>query len=168
MQIRIRDTGQVMYVDEFRRTYSNLQLPDTFTEEWLNNNGADVVFQGPQATITPPYEFSYYSGVEQIDGKWYTKYSIGPVFTDKPATATAPAKTAFEQMVEYRASKDAEQAKMVREERDNLLTKTDWTQVDDSPFSNVVKGQWATYRQALRDVPSQPLFPWIIEWPVKA
>jgi hypothetical protein len=70
-------------------------------------------------------------------------------------------------MVAYRARKDAEQAKAVRESRDVLLAKTDWTQVDDSPISNVVKSQWATYRQALRDVPSQTLFPWIIEWPVK-
>lgn len=168
MQIRIRNTGQVMHVDEFRRTYSNLQLPETLTEEWLNSNGADVIFQSPQATVIPPYEYSYYSGVELIEGKWFTKYSIGPVFTDISASATAPAKTAFEQMVEYRASKDAEQAKSVRDQRDILLAKTDWTQVDDSPFSNVIKSQWATYRQALREVPAQPLFPWIIEWPVKA
>ena len=167
MQIRIRETGQVMYVDEFRRTYPNLILPDALTEEWFNSVGADVVFEGPQASYNPPYEFSYYSGVEQVEGKWFTKHSVGPVFTDIPATDTEPAQTAFEQMVAYRARKDAEQAKAVRESRDVLLAKTDWTQVDDSPISNVVKSQWATYRQALRDVPSQTLFPWIIEWPVK-
>lgn len=166
MQIRIRDTGQVMYVDEFRRTYSNLQLPDTLTEEWLNSNGADVVFQSPPAAITPPYEYSYSDGVHQIDGKWFTKHSIGPVFTDIPATGTAPAKTAFEQMVEYRARKDAEQAKSIRQERDILLAKTDWTQAKD--IADSVSTSWVTYRQALRDVPAQPLFPWIIEWPVKA
>jgi len=165
MQIRIRETGQVMYVDEFRRTYPNLQLPDVFTEEWLNANGADVVFQGPQATTTPPYEFSYYSGVEQKDGKWYTRYSVGPVFTDFTATETEPAKTAHEQMVAYRARKDTEQAKTVRETRDALLAKTDWTQAKD--IADSVSTSWVTYRQALRDVPSQTLFPWIIEWPVK-
>ena len=165
MQIRIRETEQVMYVDEFRRTYSNLQLPDTLTEEWLNDNGADVVFQGPQATTIPPYEFSYYSGVEQKDGKWYTKYSVGPVFTDIPATETEPAKTAFEQMVAYRASKDTEQAKAVRASRDELLAKTDWSQGKD--IADSVSASWVTYRQALRDVPSQAIFPWIIEWPVK-
>jgi hypothetical protein len=165
MQIRIRETGQVMYVDEFRRTFSNLQLPDTLTEEWLNSNDADVVFQGPQALTTPPYEFSYYSGVEQVDGKWYTVNSVGPVFTDIPATDTEPAKTALEQMIEYRASKDAEQAKAVRETRDVLLAKTDWTQAKD--IADSVSTSWVTYRQALRDVPGQALFPWIIEWPVK-
>jgi len=165
MQIRIRETGQVMYVDEFSRTYPNLQLPSTLTEEWLNANGADVVFEGPQAITTPPYEFSYYTGLEQIDGKWYTKYSRGPVFTDIPATETEPAKTAFEQMVAYRANKDAELAKAVRATRDELLAKTDWTQAKDIPDS--ISTSWVTYRQALRNVPAQPLFPWIIEWPVK-
>ena len=156
-----------MYVDEFCRTYPNLILPDALTEEWFNSVGADVVFEGPQASYNPPYEYSYPNGVEQVDGKWFTKHSVGPVFTDTIASETEPAKTAFEHMVEYRARKDAEQAKAVRESRDDLLAKTDWTQVDDSPISNVVKSQWATYRQALRDVPTQPLFPWIIEWPVK-
>jgi hypothetical protein len=165
MQIRIRETEQVMYVDEFRRTYSNLQLPDILTEEWLNTNGVDVVFQGPQASTTPPYEFSYQNGVEQVDGKWYTRHYVGPVFTDISATDTQPAKTAFEQMVEYRARKDAEQAKAVRQDRDNLLAKTDWTQAKD--IADSVSTSWVTYRQALRDVPSQALFPWIIEWPVK-
>ena len=165
MQIRIRETEQVMYVDEFRRTYSNLQLPDTLNEEWLNANGADVVFEGPQAATTPPYEYSYYSGVEQKDGKWYTRYSVGPVFTDFTATETEPAKTAHEQMVAYRARKDTEQAKTVRETRDALLAKTDWTQAKD--IADSVSTSWVTYRQALRDVPSQTLFPWIIEWPVK-
>lgn len=165
MQIRIRETEQVMYVDEFRRTYPNLQLPGVFTEEWLNNNGVDVVFESPQVATTPPYEFSYYCGVEQIDGKWYTKHSVGPVFTDISATDTEPARTAHEQMVAYRVSKDAEQAKAVRETRDALLAKTDWTQAKD--IADSISTSWVTYRQALRDVPAQPLFPWIIEWPVK-
>jgi hypothetical protein len=160
MQIRIRETGQVMYEEEFRRTYSNLQLPDTISEVWLNANGADVVFEGPQASYNPPYEYSYYTGVEEVHGKWYTKYSVGPVFTDNDEG------TALQQMTAYRARKDAEQAKIVREDRDALLTKTDWTQAKD--IADSVSASWTTYRQALRDVPSQPLFPWVIEWPVKA
>ena len=51
-----------------------------------------------------------------------------------------------------------------RSERDELLMTSDWTQVDDSP---VDKSAWATYRQLLRDVPSQEGFPNTITWPVK-
>tara|TARA_R110000772_G_scaffold28010_1_gene70904 strand:- start:58 stop:453 length:396 start_codon:yes stop_codon:yes gene_type:complete len=53
---------------------------------------------------------------------------------------------------------------LVREERDELLVTSDWTQVDDSP---VDKSAWATYRQLLRDVPSQAGFPTTITWPTK-
>ena len=52
----------------------------------------------------------------------------------------------------------------VRAERNELLTTSDWTQVDDSP---VDKSAWVTYRQLLRDVPSQAGFPTNITWPTK-
>ena len=52
----------------------------------------------------------------------------------------------------------------VRAERDGLLMNSDWTQVDDAP---VDKAAWATYRQALRDVPSQSGFPTNVTWPVE-
>ena len=54
----------------------------------------------------------------------------------------------------------------VRAERGSLLSACDWTQVDDSPLSNVQKAAWATYRQALRDISAQSGFPWTIDWPV--
>jgi len=52
----------------------------------------------------------------------------------------------------------------VRSERNAKLTATDWTQTVDTP--QATKDKYATYRQALRDVPSQTGFPWTIEWPV--
>ena len=53
---------------------------------------------------------------------------------------------------------------LVRAERDNLLSISDWTQVDDSP---VDKSAWTTYRQALRDIPAQSGFPTNVTWPTK-
>ena len=52
----------------------------------------------------------------------------------------------------------------VRLLRNDLLANTDWTQVNDAPVDKVV---WATYRQALRDVPSQSGFPNQVVWPTK-
>lgn len=52
----------------------------------------------------------------------------------------------------------------VREHRDRLLKRSDWTQVADVP---VDKEAWAQYRQALRDIPNQPSFPFDIAWPVE-
>jgi len=159
MQIRIRETGQLMYEDEFRRNNIHIPLPTQLTEEWLNEFQADVVFQGPSAPVNSPYEFSYYSGVELIEGKWYTVYSTGPVFTDNEEG------TAAQQMAAYRARIDTDRAIAIRRDRDALLAKTDWTQGKD--IADDVSTSWAPYRQALRDVPTQTGFPWNVEWPVK-
>ena len=42
----------------------------------------------------------------------------------------------------------------VRSERNALLSASDWTQLPDSALSDSKKTEWATYRQALRDVPA--------------
>ena len=46
--------------------------------------------------------------------------------------------------------------------RDIELSRTDWTQVADAP---VDKTAWATYRQALRDLPASNTDPRKIELP---
>ena len=157
MQVRIRETGAVMYIDEFRAYQHTNGGPSwgTTTPEILDSLGADVVFEGPQATGGTVYQYSQAAGVEQIDGKWYTKYVLGPIFIDGETTAA-------EQEAAYKAQKDAEQAKSVRDQRNTKLTESDWTQVADAPVN---KEAWATYRQALRDVPSQAGFPWEVTWP---
>ena len=147
MQIRIRQTGAVMYEAEFR-TYTQSNGGPTWgqtTEEILNSLGADVVFEGPQAQPTR-YQIAFSDGVEQIEGKWYTKYSVA----DMDAEAIA--------------AKDAEQAKSVRAQRGEKLKDSDWTQVMDAP---VDQDAWATYRQALRDITGQEGFPWTITWPAQ-
>jgi hypothetical protein len=59
------------------------------------------------------------------------------------------------------------QADAVRYERNAKLTASDWTQIADAPLSDTQKLAWAGYRQSLRDVPSQPGFPWSVVWPTK-
>lgn len=41
----------------------------------------------------------------------------------------------------------------IRSDRNSLLTQSDWTQLPDAPLTDTQKAEWATYRQALRDVP---------------
>ena len=43
---------------------------------------------------------------------------------------------------------------VVRTIRNGLLEDSDWTQSPDSPLTTEKKTEWATYRQALRDVPA--------------
>jgi hypothetical protein len=144
MEIRIRESGQVMYESEFRALFPNTSLP-LLTEAVLNELGADVILEGAQAQPTR-YQIGFRDGVEQVDGKWFTKYSVSDLDADGIA------------------AKDAEQAKSVREQRNRLIAECDWTQVADSP---VDKAEWATYRQALRDLPLQAGFPFDVTYPTK-
>jgi hypothetical protein len=155
MQIRTND-GQVMYESEFRAYTKANGGPswDTTTTDVLTELGASVVFEGPQATGGTVYQYSQAAGVEQIDGKWYTKYVLGPIFTDGEATAA-------EQEAAYKAAKDAERAKSVRTTRDAKLAETDWRFRSDMTPAQ----EWKDYCQALRDVPTQTGFPWEVIWP---
>jgi hypothetical protein len=155
MEIRVRETGAVMYQDEFRRLHTGLGLPKVLTEAIINEWGADIVFEGPQASGGTVYQYSQRAGVEQLEGKWYTKYVLGPIFIDGETTAA-------EQETAYKARKDAEQAANVRRQRTEKLKDSDWTQIADSTAD---KTAWATYRQALRDITGQAGFPWTITWP---
>lgn len=145
MEIRIRQSGAVVTDGEFRAMFPNTGFPVQLTEQIINDFGGDVVFEGPQAQPTR-YQVGFRDGVEQINGKWYTKYSVSDMDD------------------EAKASLDAQQAKSVRDDRTNRLSESDWTQLADAP---VDKTAWATYRQALRDLTTQDGFPWSVTWPVK-
>jgi hypothetical protein len=165
MQVRIQSTGAVMYEAEFRAYTKNNGGPswETTTTEVLTALGADVVFEGPQATGGTVYQYSQRDGVEQIDGKWYTKHILGPVFTD--TTVEGVTTTAAEHEVAYKATKDTEQAKSVRTTRDDKLKECDWVVIKNLETNSNIPGAWEVYRQALRDVPTQSGFPWTITWP---
>ena len=164
MTIRIRSTGQLMQDSEFRMLLKSAanaawKAPE-LTQEILDIIGADPVFEGPQASGGTVYQYSQYDGIEQVDGKWFTKYILGPVFTD--TTVDGVTTTAAEAEAAYKVAKDAEQAASVRTSRTDKLDKCDWTQIADSTADKTV---WATYRQALRDVTAQAGFPWNVTLP---
>jgi len=46
-----------------------------------------------------------------------------------------------------------------RQKRNDLLAASDWTQANDSPLANDKKIEWASYRTALRNLPSNKSWP---------
>ena len=82
MLIRNRTTGAVITISEFKGLHPRTAFPKRINDLVLDSYGYDLVFEGPAANVSDPYEVSVYDGVEQVDGKWYTKYIAGPVFTD--------------------------------------------------------------------------------------
>jgi hypothetical protein len=166
MEIRIRSTGQVMYESEFRSLHPNTSFPTQINEALLNDMGADVVFEGAQASTSSPYHYSMRQGVEQVNGKWYTKYVLGPIFIDY-RDEEGVLHSIEEQETAYKANKDAEQAKAVRASRDIKLAETDWMVIKSAETGIALSNEWSAYRQALRDVTAQSTFPWNVVWPTK-
>lgn len=54
--------------------------------------------------------------------------------------------------INFETEKATRALEYIRIERDNLLRQSDWTQGEDVPTA--IKSAWSTYRQALRDIPS--------------
>ena len=67
-----------------------------------------------------------------------------------------------EEIATMNAEQNSMKPMMARTERDNLLSESDIYALADR-----ITDEWRTYRQALRDVPSQAGFPDNITWPTK-
>ncbi len=98
--------------------------------------------------ITPPYfdpatQQREHGPALLIDGVWTQNYIVTNLGAEE-ATAKADA-----------------QWGIIRIERNTKLIASDWTQVADAP---VDAAEWATYRQALRDITNQTN-PFNIVWP---
>lgn len=145
MEIRIRETGQVMSDSEFRAAHTNTSFPPQLTAELLDAFGADPVLNAP-----PPeagrYQVVVRNGVQEVNGQWFTNFRL--VEIDDAA----------------KTSLDSAHAVVVRGDRNARLEACDWTQLQDSP---VDRAAWATYRQALRDITKQAGFPWEVQWPAE-
>lgn len=49
--------------------------------------------------------------------------------------------------------------------RQRLLYSSDWTQIPNGPLTTEQQAAWATYRQQLRDIPTQSGYPFNVIWP---
>ena len=145
---RVRSTGEVKSQGEVRSLYPNTSFPKTWTPALVEELGLDPVFETPAPTTTV-YQTAFKDGVEQVAGKWVWKWSIS------------------EMDDEAKAAKDAEAAKGVRTTRDAKLAECDWLVIKAAETGVALAADWATYRQALRDVPSQAGFPHNVTWPAK-
>ena len=97
-----------------------------------------------------PYGFAIYGSVESEND--YNSYVVYEDSSKKPTWA------------QVQGGKDAEQWVQVRWLRDSKLLECDWTVLSDVPLTAEKKAEWETYRQALRDITTQP-DPFNITWP---
>tara|TARA_Y100001937_G_scaffold55597_1_gene76578 strand:- start:6945 stop:7418 length:474 start_codon:yes stop_codon:yes gene_type:complete len=155
MEIRNRTTGAVITDSQLRADNPGTSFPKQLTADILDGLGYDPVLNGAAATVSGPYEVSTRDGVEEINGQWFTKFIVGPVFADS------------DEETAYRTSIDNQAAANVRADRDRKLAACDWTVLTDSPLTTAKKTEWKTYRTALRDISAAEGFPHTMEWPTE-
>ena len=97
-----------------------------------------------------PYGFAIYGTVESEND--HNSYVVYEDSSKKPTWA------------QVQGGKDAEQWVQIRGLRDSKLLECDWTVLSDVPLTAEKKAEWETYRQALRDITTQP-DPFNITWP---
>jgi hypothetical protein len=132
-------------ITELKRDHPNVSFTKEISPETLASFGVVSISRTEQ----PPYLYDkeYVRGViANPDGTFAEIWTYRDL---DPATL---------------AERTAGQAESVRFERNEKLSACDWTQLSDA---TVDAATWATYRQALRDVPQQAGFPWEITWPTE-
>ena len=162
-EYRLKSDGSIKTKEELIAANKNMSMPKVWGEGVYEALGVDVVFETPQPTPSGAYKQIVRDGTEQNSkDQWVQKWKEQDMFadtTDDDGVETTKA----EHEAAYQAKVDATTAEAVRNQRNNLLAETDWMGLSDVTMSS----NWATYRQALRDVPSQSGFPDDITWPEK-
>lgn len=159
---RVRSTGEVKSQGDIRKLHPNTSLPRVWDAATCDFLGVDPVLAAPAPAPSGEYKVVVRDGVTQnANGNWVEAYVERDMFADYVEDGVTVTKAEQEQA--YTARKNEEAATAVRTQRDKLLAECDWMGMSDVTMST----KWATYRQALRDVPAQEGFPHSVVFPVK-
>lgn len=161
--LRNRETGDLVIASAFKALFPSTSFPTAITEDIYDAFGFDIVYKGELPPLTSPYQTHVQQGAEELDGTWYTKTVLGPVF-EEYLDSDEETVTVEAQLAEHKLNIDTLAVEQLRGQRNIKLAQSDWTQLIDSPSVN--QEEWAEYRQQLRDVPSQEGFPFEGSWPV--
>jgi len=166
-EYRNRTSGAVNTQGEIRRSMPNTSLPRVWTTSICDSLDIDPVLAAPAPEASGEYKVVSRNGVVQdANGNWVEAYVERDMFADH-TTEEGVAVTKAEQEQTYTARKNEEAATAVRAERDKLIASCDWMAIKAFEGGTAVSTEWATYRQALRDVSAQEGFPNDITWPEK-
>ena len=150
MFIQLEDgqpVGHAVTEDNFRLLFPNTSLSWPFVAEDIEPLGFGLWDFSSQP------EIGIFEKVVEVDpakdeyGRWRQTWAVAPMNEEEIAARTQQ---------EWNA---------VRAQRNFRLAMCDWTQLPDAPLSNIEMQEWASYRQALRDITTQS-DPFNIEWPV--
>ena len=136
------EDGQVINVSDYRDMFPNTSFPAS---------GPDAEFLEANSCMTVTVWKAYNQLTEKLASVApYIEENTVYTIAVEPLTAS-----------EIEANMESQWAK-IRKQRDSLLQSCDWTQLPDVNIPN--KADWASYRQALRDITNQE-DPYNIVWP---
>jgi hypothetical protein len=166
-EYRNRTSGAVNTQGEIRRSMPNTSLPRVWTSSICDSLGIDPVLAAPALAASGEYKVVSRNGVVQDAlGNWVEAYVERDMFADY-VDEDGVTVTKASQEEAYTATKNAEAATTARATRDKLIASCDWMAIKAFEGGTTVSADWATYRQALRDVSAQEGFPNDITWPEK-
>jgi len=166
-EYRNRTTGAVNTQGEIRRSMPNTSLPRVWTAAICDDLNIDPVLAAPAPEPTGDLKAVVRNGVTQdANGNWVEAWVERDMFADF-VNDEGVTVTKAEQEAEYTARKAEEEATAIRTERDAKLAESDWMVIKAAETGVALATEWATYRQALRDVTAQTGFPNEVTWPTK-
>ena len=128
-------------------------MPDTYT---ANEDGSYSVVSEDELS------FANFTHEDPSTGKpWENLDHVKKFVEDHPQVWTLYSSLPSQE------EQDAMTASNNRMTRNQLLIESDWTQFNDSPLTDEAKTSWATYRTALRDLPTNENWPTLedSDWP---
>lgn len=135
-------------LEMFREENKNNSLPRFLNDLFLAANNVYPVVED----IKPEYD-KINEKLEKIEP---------PVFKNEKWTTEWNIVQKSQEEIDYEYNQLATAA---RQERDMLLSKSDWVTAKSFETSTPIPEEWITYRQSLRDITSQVTFPYTINWP---
>ena len=162
MELRNRLTGEVITVQEWKQRNPGIAMPVIWTEETFNALGHDPVHSiAPSGPPSSSVKQWVHKGVKQLEtGEWVYNWEEEFIYADVPG---GPTKAELE--AQHLAREEQSFADGARVARNDRLKLSDWVILKALEDGTSVPQVWVNYRQALRDVPSQPGFPRNFTWP---
>ncbi len=157
------EDGSVKSQGEIRELNKNISIPKVWTADVCASLNINPVLETPKPEPSGTFKKVLRNGVVQDESdNWVQAWTETDMFTD--TTVDGVTTTKAEHETAYQARLDANAAANVRNTRNDLLVKTDWTGASDVTMSTAM----ATYRQALRDLPEHSNFPNLDadDWPI--
>lgn len=138
--------GHAVTYENFKQLHPNVSLPFPLKPEYIEPFGFGM-FEWTQFPEHAVFEVAEEVAPQQGGGSiWYQSWAIRDMSDEE------------------RAARTEQEWENVRASRNARLSVCDWTQLPDSPLTNVEAANWAVYRQALRDITVQT-DPFNIVWP---